>query len=320
MDFPGKILLFGEYGILLSPMALSLPFYRYSGRLKFAGANGNHLSKIENGSMDELKNLYGYLKSRAEIFYYLDLNRFGEDLNNTIYFDSSIPQGSGIGSSGALTAAIYARYLTGMQPQFPAGTRQHLSSIETHFHGNSSGIDPITSYLGRPVLLEDTSLTCKTPDLSGFFDAYTLFLVNTRYRAKTSELVGEFMADYQNPGYRKAIDNQYIPLISATIGAAISGDFQLFELLMKSYSLFQLTHFGKMIPAALKSHFEHGIDGEDFCLKLCGSGGGGYMLAITRNRRVTESYFKLNQLEYSVVEKDEILYQHAESFYKHLNI
>ncbi len=319
MDFPGKILLFGEYGILLNSMALSLPYHRYSGRFSFAGTSDNLQQQKVTGSVDELSRLYRYLESLKNRFNFLDLERFELDLKKGLYFDSSIPVGSGLGSSGALTAALYSRYLINPDGNLPAEARKHLSSIETCFHGQSSGIDPITSFLKKPVLLENLTATCKTADLSRFLETYTLYLVNTRFMAKTSELVGKFMADYQHPIYRKTIDKQYIPLIAQTIGALLSGDNHLFELSMKSYSLFQLTHFGKMIPEEMKIHFKHGIDRDDFYLKLCGSGGGGYMLAITRDRSNTESFFNLNRLDYFVVEPEEISTNRLETINKHLN-
>ena len=39
-----------------------------------------------------------------------DFDKLDSDLQNGMYFDSSIPQGYGVGSSGALVAAFYDRY------------------------------------------------------------------------------------------------------------------------------------------------------------------------------------------------------------------
>jgi mevalonate kinase len=39
-----------------------------------------------------------------------DLAELKNDVETGMYFDSSIPQGYGVGSSGALVAAIYDRY------------------------------------------------------------------------------------------------------------------------------------------------------------------------------------------------------------------
>ncbi len=307
MDFPGKILLFGEFGILLNSMALAIPFSRYSGRFRFAGTPGSLTPREETGSKEELGKLFSYLQSGKDKFSFLELDHLQDDLQTGLYFDSSIPYGSGLGSSGALTAALYSRYAKAPGLKAVAETREHLAAMESHFHGLSSGIDPLTSYVKKPVLLENLTSTCKTVDLSMFFESHTLFLINTHYKAKTSKLVGHFMENYQRPQYREKVDTEYIPLVSATIKALLSGDFQQFGFSLKSYSLFQLTHFGEMIPENLKKLWKQGLDREDFALKICGSGGGGYMLAISRNRSETASYFNSSHLDYSVVERNEII-------------
>ena len=39
-----------------------------------------------------------------------DWRKINEDFDQNLYFDSNIPQGYGLGSSGALVAAFYDRY------------------------------------------------------------------------------------------------------------------------------------------------------------------------------------------------------------------
>ena len=39
-----------------------------------------------------------------------DIDAFKQDVENGMYFQSSIPQGFGVGSSGALVAAVYGKY------------------------------------------------------------------------------------------------------------------------------------------------------------------------------------------------------------------
>ena len=38
-----------------------------------------------------------------------------------------------------------------------------------------------------------------------------------------------------------------------------------------------------MIPNKYHSLWKKGIDNDSYCLKLCGSGGGGYILGFTKN-------------------------------------
>src|SRR6056300_605443 len=78
--FYSKILLFGEYGIIEDSKGLSIPFNFFKGGLRI-------------GDMSEL------IEKELNL-----------DLDKGMFFDSSIPQGYGVGSSGALVAAFYDRY------------------------------------------------------------------------------------------------------------------------------------------------------------------------------------------------------------------
>jgi len=78
----------------------------------------------------------------------------------SLYFDSSIPQGYGVGSSGALVAAIYDTYAIDKIEATETLTRDKLlrlkeifSLMESFFHGKSSGLDPLNSYLSIPILM-----------------------------------------------------------------------------------------------------------------------------------------------------------------------
>ena len=61
-----------------------------------------------------------------------------------------------------------------------------------------------------------------------------------------------------------------------------------------------------MIPLTMRKYFKYGIERGDFYLKLCGSGGGGYILGLARDCQRAASYFNLNHLEYMVVNHSEL--------------
>ncbi len=89
-----------------------------------------------------------------------DNERLTKDVANGMYFDSSIPQGYGVGSSGALVAAIYDKYANDKITVLENLTREKLLSLkvifgkmESFFHGKSSGLDPLNSYLSLPILI-----------------------------------------------------------------------------------------------------------------------------------------------------------------------
>ena len=103
--FYSKILLFGEYGIIRDSKGLSIPYNFYNGALK----------KIEDPSAEaiasnaSLKRYVTYLETlqteQPELVSF-DLASLKNDVETGMYFDSSIPQGYGVGSSGALVCAI----------------------------------------------------------------------------------------------------------------------------------------------------------------------------------------------------------------------
>jgi mevalonate kinase len=278
-------------------MALAIPYERFSGRFKIS----KKLSSKEVESNNELKKLLSYFKAEVSRFQFVNIGLFEQEINQGLYFDSSIPYGSGLGSSGALTAAIYERYLFNTPHNNYQLMRMYLAAIESCFHGKSSGFDPLVSLLHKPLLMETESRIISIIDLSAFINSYTLFLINTHSTGNTGILVNDFIERYRNQEFRNSIDNEYIPIINQTIGAVINSDFISFDHLISKYSLFQLSHFKAMIPQKMRSYFKYGIESGDYILKLCGSGGGGYILGFTRNRLKAEAYFNLNHLEYMVV-------------------
>ena len=105
----GKILLFGEYGIIQDSMGLSIPYTDYNGQFLYSKSPSTYSTK----SNQSLLNYYNHLvslKKDGNLPCDLNLDKFKEELDHGLYFDSSIPQGFGIGSSGAIVAAIYDKF------------------------------------------------------------------------------------------------------------------------------------------------------------------------------------------------------------------
>ncbi|RZW53612.1 MAG: mevalonate kinase, partial [Flavobacteriaceae bacterium] len=104
--FYSKILLFGEYGIIKDSKGLSIPYNFYNGALKMDGNTSDEALSSNEGLkafVDHLRTIDGDLVS-------FDFDTLQDHIDNGMYFDSSIPQGYGVGSSGALVAAIYDKY------------------------------------------------------------------------------------------------------------------------------------------------------------------------------------------------------------------
>ena len=102
--FYSKINLFGEYGVLLGARGLIIPYKNYFGSLITSKP------KFNKSSGTSIKLFTEYLKKNKRLNSEFDWREINTDIENNLYFESNIPQGYGIGSSGALVAAFYKKY------------------------------------------------------------------------------------------------------------------------------------------------------------------------------------------------------------------
>ena len=147
--FFAKILLFGEYGIIEDSKGLSIPYNFYRGALKIPKNKSDQIIESNRILIDFAK----YLKDIPLKIVVFDWKKFNKDLSLNMYFDSSIPKGYGVGSSGALVASIYDKYALNKITVLENLTKEKLiklktifSKMESFFHGKSSGLDPLNSY------------------------------------------------------------------------------------------------------------------------------------------------------------------------------
>src|SRR5690606_28377114 len=147
-----------------------------------------------------------------------DMQALEADIARGPYFDSSIPQGYGIGSSGALVAAIYYRYAQDKTTVLENLTRDTLlrlkelfGRMESCFHGKSSGLDPLNSYLSLPILInskdniESTSIPSQNTNGKG-----AVFLLDSGMSGETAPMVHLFMEKMKQEGFRSVIKDQFI--------------------------------------------------------------------------------------------------------------
>src|SRR6056300_629388 len=111
--FYAKIMLFGEYSVICNSMGLTIPYAHFKGELGFLNKYRYTDYDFAIDSNKMLRDYHTHLKDlqdKGELKCELDLQRFNKDIGKNLFFESTIPQGFGIGSSGALCAAIYQRY------------------------------------------------------------------------------------------------------------------------------------------------------------------------------------------------------------------
>lgn len=299
--FYSKILLFGEYGIIKDSKGLSIPYNFYNGALKMDEIPSEE-AKESNKSLREFVKYLSNINPKLVKF---DMDSLCESVDRGMYFDSSIPQGYGVGSSGALVAAIYDKYAQDKITVLENLTREKLlklksifSEMESFFHGKSSGLDPLNSYLSIPILInskdniEATGIPSQKSEGKG-----AVFLLDSGIIGETAPMVGIFMEKMKQEGFRKMLKDQFIKHTDACVDDFLSGNIKSLFKNTKQLSKVVLNHFKPMIPQQFHELWKKGIETNEYYLKLCGSGGGGYILGFTENIDVAQKSLQDYKLE-----------------------
>ena len=298
--FYAKILLFGEYGIIKDSKGLAIPYNAYRGALKTSETLiGKSLASNEN-----LERFYQYLLALKTDLVVFNLVAFKKDIKNGMYFDSSIPQGYGVGSSGALVASIYDEYAADKITVLENLTRDKLLNLkavfalmESFFHGKSSGLDPLNSYLSLPILINSKDHIEPAGIPSQKKGKGAVFLLDSEQVGETEPMVNIFMNKMKNEGFRKMISEEFSTTTDACIEDFLQGNVKSLFGNVKSLSKIVLANFKPMIPDAFHKVWEKGISTNDYYLKLCGSGGGGYILGFTEDFEKAQESLKEYKLE-----------------------
>ena len=302
--FYSKILLFGEYGIIEDSKGLSIPYNFYNGALK-TDENPSEEAIKSNKSLERFANYLEQLQAEQPALVQFDNESIKKDIANGMYFDSSIPQGYGVGSSGALVAAIYDKYASNKITVLENLTRDKLlqlksifSNMESFFHGKSSGLDPLNSYLSLPILInakdniEATGIPTQSTSGKG-----AVFLLDSGIVGETAPMVTIFMENLKDQGFRKMLKSQFIKHTDACVDNFLHGDIKALFANTKKLSKVVLNNFKPMIPEQFHALWQNGIETNDYYLKLCGSGGGGYILGFTQDLEKAKTSLKDYKLE-----------------------
>ncbi len=302
--FYSKILLFGEYGIIKDSKGLSIPYNFYNGALK---VTENHSAEAlkSNQSLVKFANYLEELQQEQPDLVTFNIELLHSDLARGMFFDSSIPQGYGVGSSGALVAAIYDKYAYEKITVLENLTREKLlqlktifAQMESFFHGKSSGLDPLNSYLSIPILInskdniEATGIPSQSTEGKG-----AVFLIDSGIVGETAPMVNIFMENLKDQGFRTMLKNQFVKYTDLCVENFLGGDKKSLFSNTKKLSTIVLNNFKPMIPEEFHGVWQKGIDTNDYYLKLCGSGGGGYILGFTEDLEKAKKSLKEYTLE-----------------------
>lgn len=298
--FYAKILLFGEYGIIKDSKGLAIPYNSYKGSLLKTG----EFTPAQKESNASLGLFYLYLKNIDPQIVEFRLDEIEKDLNEGLYFDSSIPQGYGVGSSGAIVAAFYDKYALDKITVLENLTRDKLLKLKTvfgvmesYFHGTSSGLDPLNSYLSIPILIHSKTDLEATGIPSQTEGQGAVFLIDSEQVGETAPMVEIFMEKMKNEGFRNMLKEEFAKYTDASIHDFLNGDIHSMLSNVKQLSKVVLNNFKPMIPKQMQGIWQKGLETDAYYLKLCGSGGGGFFLGFTENYEKTKLILNNYKLE-----------------------
>jgi mevalonate kinase len=292
-----KLLLAGEYSVLIGGDAFTIPFKDYSVRFGFLDDTLDY--EQARDSNRQLLEFYQYLKKQQKIAGIIDCSHFESDLHDGLYLLSTVPSGYGLGSSGLVCASIYKTYAR--EKTIPGDhaidfetLRTNFSCMEAYFHGKSSGIDPLASFVGKPLYISGNRIQMVP---SPVMHEGRWFILDAGVQRKTAHLVHTFLVNFSNPVYRQELELQYLPVVNELVqcirlsGSIVPNDWTTtkpMHSLLEAISKLQLHFFRQMICDDLIPLWQHGLDTGLFSLKLLGAGGGGYFLGFTNNTDATQ--------------------------------
>ena len=96
--------------------------------------------------------------------------------------------------------------------------------------------------------------------------------------------------------FEKAFESEWCVYNENIISAFLNQDYtQLFKNL-QLLSEFQFQHLPPMIPKGFETIWKESLTHQQFTLKLCGAGGGGFLLGFTENWETTKNLLNKQEI------------------------
>jgi len=285
-QYYAKTLLFGEHIVIKGAEALAMPLSLFSGQWAYCPP------AERTDYQHQLQDFAEYL---VDVDAYINVDLMEYELGRGLYFQSDIPTGFGAGSSGALVAAVYDAFCE-RKTENLAKLRTTLGRMESFFHGASSGTDPLVSYTNKVIHIQGNKIEAmELPDYERKTNA-AIFLLDTQKERKTGPLVELFLKKYETTNLSDICDETLIPVNNMAIQAFL---FKEKDILLQTFSLIskiQIEYFNDLIPSDFYRLWDYGNMEDDFYLKLCGAGGGGFILGITPDLKKTKTLLANQEL------------------------
>ena len=184
--------------------------------------------------------------------------------------ESNIPEGYGLGSSGAIVVLLVKRYVKDVDALSTLELKSLLANIEGFFHGTSSGMDPLVSYYEKPLLVNEEACSVLEKKL----DTSCFYLYDSKIKRSAKPLIKKFKMKLSETAFSEAVK------VLAALNSKAIERMQLgvsVEEEIKAISKWQLEHFKFLIPVQLHELWQNCYD-KGVYMKLCGAGGGGVFL------------------------------------------
>jgi mevalonate kinase len=144
---PGKWVLVGEHTVMRGGMAIVFPYPEVRFCLDFVPRKCNSLTVIPPDAEPVIFKLLKIYESQQKVN-----NRFSWPAGR-LTIHSTIPQGAGLGSSAALCLGV-ARWIASTTGIPECDLAETARSLESCFHGNSSGMDIAAVSANAPIIFE----------------------------------------------------------------------------------------------------------------------------------------------------------------------
>lgn len=203
-----------------------------------------------------------------------DIPRLKKEVEEKLlFFNSNIPLGHGVGSSGALVAAFLHAFGTNL-PETLEEKKELFGNIESHFHGKSSGLDVLVCFENQAIRIEQSAL-CIEPNVNQ--ELFARFeLVSTHAIGLTAEMVNTFKA--QGSDFKERFRSVYVYNSNLALAHFLSGNAKDMFKACKALSRFTFEEMPWTVPNSFKEEWRATLDDPKSTYKLCGSGGGGFVL------------------------------------------
>jgi len=265
----------GEHTVLFGSQAYAVPLHTFEAEL---------VSKEDALATEvDFKAWYRDAQNRR-VAQRLDLSRWMLESPH-LAVRSNIPQGMGLGSSGALTALVYERYRIDKVTSSLREIQTDLAELESFFHGKSSGLDPYVSFMQKAVVRgEDGSLSLPVYDtcMPHFCEGDGWCLIDSGQQRRGSDAIRAVQSRADDEKWNVEALQPMIALVNELVAGLNTTNSSIthssLSAKLMELSALQFQHLDFLIPAPIAKLWQVLAKAEQGYLKLCGAGGGGYFL------------------------------------------